>query len=69
MRKSMKDFIRENRSEIDDVINSVLYRHDGNGGRGKIPDPAPARNDDDRKDWIFNDEGLYNWARREGVRI
>ena len=43
--------------------------YDGNGGRGTIPDPPPTRNDDERRDWILNDEGLYNWARSEGVRI
>lgn len=66
---TFKEFIRENREEIDHCINSVLYRHDGRGGRGTIPDPPPQRNDDDRRQWILNDEGLYNWARREGVKI
>jgi hypothetical protein len=26
-------------------------------------------NDQERRLWILNDEGLYNWARSEGVRI
>ena len=26
-------------------------------------------NDDERRMWILNDEGLYNWARSEGVKI
>lgn len=26
-------------------------------------------NDEERREWILNDEGLYNWARSEGVRI
>lgn len=25
------------------------------------------RNDDERWDWIQNDEGLYNWWRRSGT--
>lgn len=24
---------------------------------------------EERRDWILNEEGLYNWARREGVRL
>lgn len=66
---TMRDFIRENREELDRSINSVLYRYDGHGGRGTIPDPPPSRNDGERRDWINNDEGLYRWARSEGVRI
>jgi len=66
---TFKDFIKENRKEIDDAINLALYRHDGNGGKGIIPNPPPKRNDDERRLWVLNDEGLYRWARRNGVRI
>ena len=65
----MSDFIRENREEIDNIINSVLYRHDGNGGCGVIPNPPPTRNDKERRDFISNDEGLYNWARSSRVKV
>lgn len=65
----MRTFIRENRDEIDAAINGALYRHDGNGGAGTVPDPPPTRNDDERRDWIANDEGLYDWARSEGVNV
>jgi hypothetical protein len=65
----MADFIRENRENIDLAINRELYRYDGRGGRGHIPDPPPKRNDTERESWIMNDERLYAWARSEGVRI
>jgi hypothetical protein len=65
----MQDFIRSNRTELDAAINAALYRHDGRGGRGIIPDPPPKRKDAERREWIINDEGLYRWARSEGVRI
>lgn len=66
---TLKQFISENRTEIDAAINGALYRYDGRGGRGTIPDPPPKRNDSERRDWIANDEGLYSWARSEGVRV
>jgi hypothetical protein len=56
---TLKEFIKENREELDVCISWALggmenYRH---------------RNDEERRLWILNDEGLYNWARSEGVRI
>lgn len=68
-RKSLREFIRENRSSIDGTINANRYRYDGHGGRGTIPTPAPTYNDEERRLWILNDEGLYNQARSEGVQI
>lgn len=65
----LRDFIRKNREEIDEAINSVVYRWDGNGGRGSVPNPPPKRNDEERERWVLNDEGLYSWARREGVPV
>jgi len=66
---TLRAFIQAHRDELDQLINGAIYRHDGRGGPGKIPDPAPRLNDEDRREWILNDEGLYSWARMEGVRI
>lgn len=66
-RKSMMIFIAENREQVDNIINTEMYRHDGKGGRGRIPDPPPTRNDKERREWIINHEPLYRWARAEGV--
>lgn len=65
----MRDFIKANRADLDSAINSVLYRYDGKGGHGVIPSPPPTHNDSERREWILNDEGLYRWARSEGVRL
>ena len=66
---TLKEFIRQNRGQIDDTINRETYRWDGKGGPGTIPTPAPTYNDEDRRQWVLNDEGLYQWARSEGVKI
>jgi len=52
------EFIRENRDQLDAYIAKSLG-HDHN--------PLPF--DHERRLWVLNDEGLYNWARSEGVRI
>lgn len=52
---TIKDFIRENRTEIDECIQSVA--------------PGSPQNDNERRLWVLNDEGLYRWARSNGVRI
>ena len=51
MRKTIREFIKEHRQEIDEVTKS------------------PYKNDEERRQWVLNDEGLYNWARSEGVRV
>lgn len=50
-RKSLSEFVREHRDEIDQATGG--YSH----------------NDKDRRDWVMNDEGLYLWAKSEGVNI
>jgi len=52
---TLKQFIRDNRQQLDEIIQAA--------SRG-----AP-KNDSERELWVMNDEGLYNWARSEGVNI
>ena len=52
---SLSDFIKENRKEIDEAIRRVV--------------PNAKIDDEERRLWILNDEGLYDWARGEGVKI
>ena len=56
-RKSMRDFIKENRADIDRAIKSIPGLKDY------------SLNDKERRDFIANDEGLYLWAKAEGVRV
>lgn len=54
-RKSLKEWIKENRETIDRVILSIC--------------PNCRLNDEERKIWVLNSENLYLWAKSEGVRI
>ncbi len=51
----MRDFIKENRKKLDEAIHHQVRNI--------------SLTDKDRQDWILNDESLYNWARRESVKI
>ncbi len=55
--KSLATFIKEHRAELDEAISRALGS------------PSIIKNDRERRLWILNDEGLYNWARSEGVKI
>jgi hypothetical protein len=54
-RKSLREWIRENRKEIDKAILSVC--------------PNIRLNDGERRLWILNDERLYLWAKSEKVNV
>lgn len=54
---TLKDFIKEHKSELDNCIKKCL----GN--------PDLRLNYEERRLWILNDEGLYQWARSCGVRL
>jgi hypothetical protein len=53
---TIEDFIEENKSEIEAAIKRVWKNADN-------------LDNEDIEQWILNDEGLYNWARSEGVDI
>ncbi len=52
---TLKDFIKNNKVELDACIHRVV--------------PDYKLNNDERRQWILNDDGLYRWARSEGVKI
>lgn len=56
-RKSMKQFIQDNKDELDTCIRKAVGQENF-----KI-------NNAERRLWILNDEGLYSWARSEGVKV
>ena len=72
----LRDFIKQNRPELHRLIRGAV---------GSVPRTAscdcPLSGTDHRHEWsgkldderlafwIMNDEGLYRWARSEGVRI
>ncbi len=75
MRKNLTDFVKEHRAELDEAIGRVISHVPRQAscdcpksGTDHYHD-APSLNDSERRDWVMNDESLYNWARREGVRI
>ena len=55
----LQEFIKDHRAELDAAI---LSRPGMQNYRHKL-------NDEERQQWVLNDEGLYNWARQEGVPI
>lgn len=48
---TLKNFIKQNRQEIDDFIRKARFN-------GKI-------DDEERRLWVLNNERLYNWAKSE----
>ncbi len=53
--KSLRQFIKENKEELDAAIRRVCDNC--------------RLSDTERRLWVLNDEGLYRWARSEGVNI
>lgn len=55
---TLTDFIRNNRAELDTAIARALHMSRN-----------PRANDEERRLWVLNDEGLYTWARSVGVQF
>ena len=53
---TMRDFIKKNRDILDECIKNASPNNQ-------------YWNDEERREWILNDEELYRWARSEGVKI
>ena len=54
---TLRDFLKKHRT----TISNMVAAHYGENCR--------PTNDDDRIEWLNNDESLYNWARSEGVSL
>jgi len=52
---TMREFIKQNKDDLDQAIRRACSNC--------------RLNDTERRMWILNDEGLYRWARSEGVKI
>lgn len=53
---NLKEFITENRKEIDEFIRRQTV-------------PKLSIDDEERRLWILNNEALYHWAKSQGVKI
>ncbi len=53
---SLRHFVRSNRSAIDRHVRAACSN-------------LGSLNDDDREEWVLNDETLYTWAVSLGVPI
>ena len=51
----MREFIRKNKVELDESIKRICS--------------SCRLNDEERERWILNVEGLYLWAKSEGVKV
>jgi hypothetical protein len=74
---TMQEFIDEHRIEIASGINAYL-NHVPKTASCNCPlsgtehihfDDYTDMNDEEIRQWILNDEGLYQWARSERVNI
>lgn len=59
-RQSLRTWIKEHREDIDAVVRSVTGRHKG---------LCVPLNDEERRQWVLNEESLYLWATGEGVEV
>ena len=61
---TFKQFIKVNRRELDEHISKAMH------GMSAHPSCTTEKfNDDERRQWVLNDESLYRWAQSVGVSI
>jgi len=65
---SVHRFIRENRAKIDAKINETLSPSVRETNRN-FGIKVPRFNDNDRHVWLLNNEGLYLWAKAQGIKV
>lgn len=51
----LSEFVKQNKEEIDAVIKQIV--------------PNVKLTSAERQQWVMNHEGLYEWAKREKVRV
>lgn len=69
------DFVRQNRDELTEAVGRNLS-HVPRTASCSCPRSGTDHHHEqpnltlkELEDWVMNDEGLYNWARREGCKI
>lgn len=72
---NLQKFIQENKEVIDATISRIMNLVPRTAscdcprsGTEHYHESQPVT-DKERRLWVLNDEGLYNWARRSGCRI
>lgn len=72
---TLREFIKQNRADIDSAINRQLGHvprtascHCPKSGTDHYHQPD-KRNDEERRMWVLNDEGLHAFALSKGVRM
>ena len=63
---TIREFIKENRTELERCVKAALETPNT---EGKFCPAAEHYSIEELRQWVLNDEGLYRWARAEGVKI
>ncbi len=72
---TLKEFINQNKDDIDkaigrarDFVSKQASCNCPKSGTDHYHDKG-SLNNEERRLWILNDEGLYMWAKSQGVNI
>lgn len=73
---TLKEFINTNRTDLCKAINRVVGFVPRQAscncwltGKDHYHDDTNSLSNAEIRQWILNDEGLYRWAKSEGVKI